>query len=190
MTRSGPHAQPLRRSLWTDHLFISTALQYYVTGRYAVLAGQVPVAGNLLHHSIEMFLKGGLAKKQMALNELKGFGHNLPKLWTKFKEQLPDPSLTDFDTLVAELHKFDDLRYPDSILAKGMSVNVGVRKALSAAGGPTGPEPRYELCLENLDALVGAIFRVASVNQKAYVDSLSPRARECLKEHNTQPWAG
>src|SRR6202043_1798471 len=36
-------------------------MQYYTIGRYSVLAGVNPVAGNLLHHAIEMFLKGALA---------------------------------------------------------------------------------------------------------------------------------
>ena len=41
--------------------FFSAGTQYYVAGRYAVIVGLIPVAGNLLHHAVEMFLKGGLA---------------------------------------------------------------------------------------------------------------------------------
>ena len=43
--------------------FFRTAGQYYVAGRYAAFAGFIPVTGNLLHHAIELFLKGGLSKK-------------------------------------------------------------------------------------------------------------------------------
>ena len=51
----------------TDHLFISAGMHYYVAGRYAVFAGLNPTAANLLHHAVEMALKGALAKKGMAL---------------------------------------------------------------------------------------------------------------------------
>jgi hypothetical protein len=52
--------------------FIATGTQYYVAGRYAVIAGLMPVAGNLLHHAIEMCLKGALSKKAgKSLQQLK-----------------------------------------------------------------------------------------------------------------------
>jgi len=44
-----------------------TGMQYYTIGRYSVLAGVNPVAGNLLHHAIEMFLKGALAVNAASL---------------------------------------------------------------------------------------------------------------------------
>jgi hypothetical protein len=55
----------------TDHLFISAGMDYYVAGRYAVFAGLNPTAANLLHHAVEMALKGVLAKKGMDLKALK-----------------------------------------------------------------------------------------------------------------------
>src|SRR5499433_2249964 len=55
----------------TDHLFISAGMHYYVGGRYAVFAGLNPTAANLLHHAVEMALKGALAKKGMDLKALK-----------------------------------------------------------------------------------------------------------------------
>jgi hypothetical protein len=42
--------------------FFSPATQYYVSARYDVFAGLNPVAGNLLHHAVEMCLKGALSK--------------------------------------------------------------------------------------------------------------------------------
>src|SRR2546423_12356690 len=56
----------------TDHLFISTGMDYYVAGRYAVFAGLNPTAANLLHHAVEMALKGALAKKGMDLKARNG----------------------------------------------------------------------------------------------------------------------
>lgn len=171
-------------------LFFSAATQYYVTGRYAVLAGQIPVAGNLLHHAIEMYLKGGLAQT-MSLRQLKVFYHKLPNIWSAFKEKFADPALSSFDDLVSSLHAFEDLRYPDSIRLKGMLVIMGVARGSGAApGAPSRPEPTYELYLEDIDALVDRIFQVASVNPVFFLIGLPARAREYLKDGNTQSWAG
>ena len=65
----------------TDHLFISAGMHYYVAGRYAVFAGLNPTAANLLHHAVEMALKGALAKKGMDLKALKGLSYDLPRIW-------------------------------------------------------------------------------------------------------------
>jgi hypothetical protein len=54
-----------------DELF-KYGSQYYVSGRYAVLAGLIPLGGNLHHHAIEMLLKGALAKS-MTSQKLKDY---------------------------------------------------------------------------------------------------------------------
>src|SRR5258707_6771365 len=71
----------------TDHLFISAGMHYYVAGRYAVFAGLNPTAANLLHHAVEMALKGALAKKSMDLKALKRLNHDLPEIWREFTAQ-------------------------------------------------------------------------------------------------------
>ena len=71
----------------TDHLFISAGMHYYVAGRYAVFAGLNPTAANLLHHAVEMALKGALAKKGMDLKALKRLNHDLPEIWREFTAQ-------------------------------------------------------------------------------------------------------
>jgi hypothetical protein len=87
--------------------FFSTACDYYIAGRFAAFAGLNPVVGNLLHHAIEMYLKGALAKTK-SLRELdKGFKHDLPKLWEAFKDQTNDAALKRFDATIAELHRFE-----------------------------------------------------------------------------------
>ena len=40
--------------------FCDLATQYYIAGRLAARAAQAPVYGNLLHHAVEMYLKGAL----------------------------------------------------------------------------------------------------------------------------------
>jgi hypothetical protein len=70
-----------------EHFFFSSAAQYYVAGRFGVFAALNPVAANLMHHAIEMYLKGALLKlKTKTLKDLKDkFGHSLPKSWAAFK---------------------------------------------------------------------------------------------------------
>ena len=175
----------------TQMIFFSTAMQYYVSGRYAVLAGLIPVAGNLLHHAIEMYLKGALCKT-MTPGELKNLWHNLPKIWAAFKTQIEDSGLDSFDTLITSLDDFEELRYPDSVLEKGMAAMLGVYRGppitqVATAGEPV---PTYELYLEEIDPLVDKIFHVASVNPAFFLARLNPKAREYLKEANVQPWAG
>lgn len=172
------------------HLFFSAATQYYVTGRFALLAGQSPVAGNLLHHAIEMYLKGGLAKTS-GLPQLRRVSHDLAKVWSAFKGQFPGPGMNGFDELVVALDTFEDLRYPDSILRRGMRVEMGVaRTPLPALGVSMRSEPKHELYLDEVDALVGKIFEVVPVNPDFYFAGLQPRAREYLVERNAQAWAG
>jgi hypothetical protein len=173
----------------TDILFFTLATQYYVTGRYAALAGLAPVAGNLVHHAIEMYLKGGLSKT-MGLGELRKLSHKLPKVWEAFKLQAGDPSLARFDSLMSALDAFEEVRYPDSILARGMAVTVGVRRAVPRSAVTSScPAPTYEMYMEETDELVGKIFEVAAVNP-FFLTGLTKRAREYLKESNTQSWAG
>src|SRR4051794_8455400 len=81
-----------------DHYFYQIALQYYATGRFAALTGLMPVCGNLIHHAVEMMLKGRLTHPltlpQMAVNP---YRHCLPRIWQTFKAQFPVENLTRFD---------------------------------------------------------------------------------------------
>jgi hypothetical protein len=68
-------------------IFFGNGLQYYAAGRYSFFAGGNYVAGNVLHHAVEMCLKGGLAKTGWSLSKLKKLKHDLPKIWRKFKAE-------------------------------------------------------------------------------------------------------
>jgi hypothetical protein len=82
--------------------FFTYGSQYYVAGRYGVFAALMPVAANLDHHAIEMFLKGALSKS-MTLKEMKNkLGHDLDKTWQAFKTQTADESLERFDRVFAK----------------------------------------------------------------------------------------
>jgi hypothetical protein len=88
-----------------EQFFFSAAAQYYVAGRFGVFAWLNPVAANLMHHAVEMYLKGALLKsKAKTLKELRDkFGHSLLKCWAAFKAQVNDPALSEFDTVISEI---------------------------------------------------------------------------------------
>lgn len=155
-------------------VLFSNGCQYYTAGRYAAFAGLNPVVGNILHHAVEHFLKGALSKTK-PLPEPKRLVHNLPAIWAAFKTQAGDPALAQFDDVISTLHEFEELRYPDSVMASGMQCTINIAKAGAAmtSGTSTVPmPPLYELCLEEIDELVGAIFVAASRNPKTYFPTL------------------
>jgi hypothetical protein len=171
------------------HEFFSNGCQYYIAGRYGAFAGLNTVVGNLLHHAIEHFLKGVLAKTK-SLKELKKLLHNLPAIWDAFKAQVNDPTLARFDDVISRLHKFEDLRYPDPN-EPGMLCHIELTKARAAevaamiASTPTSTLPQYDLILEETDELVAVIFAAASLEPKAYFGAaFRPPAWEYIVKDN------
>jgi hypothetical protein len=169
-------------------MFISAAMDYYVAGRFAVFAGINPTAGNLLHHAVEMCLKGALAKKGMSLKELEKMRHKLRKIWGKFKAQYTgDPSdLKDFDEVIAELDSFEEIRYPDKVVKQGMSC------VISPGSRPKTPPPHflaeYQLYLDEIDRLVWKVFERASINFRAFAQAMTGQlARKYLNEEIRRP---
>jgi hypothetical protein len=172
----------------TIHEFFRYGCQYYVAARYGVFASLIPVAGNLHHHAIEMLLKGALSKS-MSLKEMKDkLGHKLQRSWEAFKTQAGDASLNRFDRAIQELDKFEDVRYPDKLIELGASMMFDITKAGAAQSSVTGvSQPQYRFCLEEIDELVGEIFKVASRNPEAYLKSMMVRkdAQDYLQRDNT-----
>jgi hypothetical protein len=168
--------------------FFNYGCQYYVAGRYGVFARLMPVAANLQHHGIEMLLKGALANT-MTLPQMKArLGHRLEDAWTAFKAAAPDPAaLSRFDDVVSELNKFEEIRYPDELLAHGALMNFEVIRAGAATGPASGaPVPQYKLCLEDLDELVAEIFKIAGRNPDAFLrtEMMKGDAETYLKRAN------
>jgi hypothetical protein len=173
-------------------IFFSTGTQYYIAGRFAAFAALNPVAGNLMHHAIEHFLKGGLAKTK-SLEDLKRLGHKLPKIWNEFKAQTNDPTLAQFDGVVSTLNDFENIRYPDDAV-RVMQSRFDVTKAGAAAVAAmmtTGSIPsssslsEYKLVVEEIDELVAAIFGAASRNLRAYMGrAFMPEAQEYIIKDN------
>jgi hypothetical protein len=164
-------------------IFFGNAIQYYVAGRYAFFAGLNTVAANLLHHAVEMCLKGALSKGGRTLPELTKLKHRLPNIWKRFKTQTGDASLDKFDGEVSALQAYEKLRYPDALLKEGMLSGFLLRKpTIPAASDWTGKEPEYVLCLEAIDELFGAIIRQAGINLAFF--TLNAEARKYLTREN------
>jgi hypothetical protein len=171
------------RDEWDE--FFKTASQYYVVGRYAAFAGLIPVTGNLLHHAVEMFLKAGLSKKGLSLENLKNkLGHDLPKIWNRFKTTFNDPALGQFDNVISSLHDFEDIRYPDLIVAKGMQAMINIIRQQTPSFDPSRSEPKYQLCVQDVDELVGQLFTTVSANPAAFLNFHKPEAKKYLAEQN------
>jgi hypothetical protein len=167
----------------TDQLFISAGMDYYVAGRYAVFARLNPTAANLLHHAVEMALKGALAKKGMDLKALKGLSHDLPKIWREFTAQYGIDGST-FASVIAELQKFETIRYPNEIVAQGLKSVIGRGKPSPLSGDTT-----HALWLGEIDALMDKVFTVGSISHKAYASFHMPEAKEFLiKENEVASW--
>lgn len=165
------------------HEFFRLGTQYWVSGLYAVDAGLLPVCGNLLHHAIEMYLKGVLSKTH-PLSELKNKyrDHDLNKMWSGVKAQETDTVLNEYDPTIAELNAFEDLRYPDAVLETGMLCTVDFGNRIpNENGGIVRKEPIYRFHIERVDSLVQVLFKKASLNPKAFVP-IGSAARKYLTE--------
>ena len=165
-------------------MFFSSATHYYICGRFAAFSALVPVAGNLFHHAVEMYLKGGLSKSK-SLTDLKKLSHELPNVWAEFRAQFEEPLLQQFDDAISALHAFEDLRYPNLVLAQGMSSKVSITKPSDPVAG-TGAPPQYDLCVEEIDKLVATLFTVVSVNPQFFTAGLKKGARQWLTETNAE----
>jgi hypothetical protein len=146
-----------------------------------VAAGLNPTAGNLLHHAVEMYLKGALAKKGKDLAYLKQFNHRLSDIWTDFKAHHRG-DVTEFDAPILELDRFEEIRYPDSILEKGMKSQIGLVNPPAANTANT-VQPTYALWLGQVDRLIAKVLQLASINFQAFAPVM-PQAKEYLNNQN------
>jgi hypothetical protein len=174
-----------------DYHFYQVALQYYAVGRFAALTRMMPVCGNIIHHAVEMMLKGRLTHtlslQQMAANP---YQHSLPRIWQEFKTMFPGENLTRFDQFIVLLHAFDSIRYPNRILEQGAQIAVGFVTGNSLGGRDLArPEPAYRLSITDLDELMNELFRLCSINLEAYIHAYNDAA-EVIRRHNVscQGW--
>ena len=164
--------------------FFRLGTHYYVAGRFAALSGLFPMTGNLLHHAVEMYLKGALVRL-IGLDALRDLSHDLNRIWNEYKARLSSADASSFDGPVAELHRFERLRYPETVLRDGMDASFTIfREQRVEIFGPDGPLHPYSLVLEDIDALVKAIFAGAGVNPQFHLQHLRDDAKGYLTKQN------
>ena len=173
----------------SDLHFLHSAANYYIAGRYGVFAHLSSVSANLLHHAIEILMKA--AQSTMSLKELKGFNHRLPELWAAFRQAFPTTPAQPFTQVINALHKFEELRYSDSIVQDGASIIIGPGPRPSAPLKSAARAKRhYELWLDEIDALVGIILQRCSYNPDfIFAGVFRKETREFLARDNKQPWS-
>ena len=165
--------------------FLDLATQYYAAGRLAVHSNVMPVGANLLHHALEMYLKAHLCETVSAGVLKNDIGHSLSRAWDKFKNQVADSSIDRFDSVIAELNRFEDLRYPDKvspfaacvIWSSGTPdhVKIHTRDAHLA---------EYRLNLWSIDQLVEAIIEKSGINIEFCKNTLNSDAISILSRDN------
>jgi hypothetical protein len=171
-------------------LYYTIGLHYYITGRYSARAWLSPTAGNLFHHAVEMFLKGYLTRSQTE-QQRRRLQHRLPDIWAEYKTQVADPTLDRFDATITALHDFEDIRYPECLLNEGAGILFdwsprGGRSASSAmSGGGTHAVPEYRLYVADMDELIAALVRQASLNLAALTPSMHAEAKQFLVVDNS-----
>jgi hypothetical protein len=167
--------------------FFKIALEYYVNGRAAALSGCLFTTGNLLHHAVEMMLKGELSKTT-SLDDLanpKKFGHWLPKCWNGIKALFPTVDLTEFDAMIQGLDKFEQIRYPDKLLSHGASIGIGFGRGRVIQNIKIDhPVPEYQVGIGDVDAFFARGMNLCHMNPVAYFSFLTEQGREILKKYN------
>ena len=168
--------------------FYKVAMEYYASGRSAFLSNSVFVAGNLLHHAVEMMLKGHLLKTILPTDLAKRkFGHNLLILWTAFKATFPSNDLAEFDAMIDALNRFEEIRYPDKIIEHGVAIGMALgRNQPVTSLDPARAETTYQIAIGDVDALFARLFPLCRMNPKAYFLFLSEHGLQVLNEGNEE----
>ncbi len=170
--------------------FGQLAVQYYTAGRWAAINQFMPVSGTLLHHAVEMALKAALITSQ-TMPELKGLGHDLSRSWAEFKRLFADPALSEFDSAVGELDKFEEVRYPDSVIARGAMMELALfRDPPGGVGLANLWSRRTCLCLKTSTLARLLIFEKANINPRLYTGGMLPEAKQFLffENRHAEAW--
>jgi hypothetical protein len=175
--------------------FLDRAVEYYVTARFAAL-NNLQVAPNLFHRAVEMLAKfqllRGVPDDRLAAEVEKykqePYRHNLHSLWSAFKADVSRPSLDRFDAIVAELNRWEKLRYG------GFPVGIPTTMVFMRRRGPrktrsAEPQDKYVLVLEDIDELFTAMVTASRINPTFLGERhrLKPAMREWYAKDNLHP---
>jgi hypothetical protein len=169
---------------WNDRYF-ELGVEYYISGRLAVLCHNM-VAGNLLHHALEMFLKAVFRESMTPVELRDTYSHRLRDLWPDFKILAADARLDGFDPLVAELDPWDEIRYPDFVEGDHRSRVKSLDLIRSdVRNKPMKVTKYYHLNLEDFDELFEALVAVMHVGRRyLWMSPLGGRAGIAYREEN------
>jgi hypothetical protein len=177
--------------------FLDRAFEYYITGRFAAL-NNLQVAANLFHHAVEMLAKFRLLRgvqddrlaEQVRKLKQKPHGHDLRTLWSDFKAVVGRSGLDWFDSIVADLNRWEDLRYG------GYPVGIPTTMVFMRRRGPhetwsAEPQDEYVLVLEDVDELFTAMVAAAGINPTFLGERhrLKPAMHEWYAEGNVHAMA-
>ena len=164
--------------------FVSSGCEYYATARFAMHAQRPLTCGNLFHHAVEMFLKGGLAKRGKTLPELEGMRHNLKKLWRAYKSDHPEAQLERHNKTINRLDRHEEIRYPNPGLGSiGLSLQwSGEPAEVKTSGGLRTPK-QYAIVVSDIDDLVADLFTTSSWNPGVFMGR-NQAALEAIKREN------
>jgi hypothetical protein len=139
----------------------------------------------LLHHAVELYLKGALAGILNATQMKKWYGHDLKRLWKVFKGRHADPALDRFDGTIKALHRFEDIRYPDHVAKRGGILPISwAERALPVRLQGLRRPRTYDVAIADVDRLVIQIMRRIPVNPKFFVGRLHRSGRGALAYQN------
>ena len=92
------------------------------------------------------------------------FGHRLKKLWKAFKRAHPSYTVTQFDSVISGLDRWEEIRYP----SRGTAMTVALVSTTSPLPPPSGPGMcgvrTYELNVEDLDRCFQELWSIISLN--------------------------
>jgi hypothetical protein len=168
--------ESFRQRYW--QLAIRYGLQYYVAGRFATANRFTPVCANLLHHAVELLLKGCLSYDDSRPTiEKYGhkdvYGHNILLLWGAFKTRQPAPVPVEFDAIVAALHAFEELRYPEQLIRDGAIIRINPLVEEPIPADRQERERSYNLALPAIDRLMGLLFNASNANPEAFLPEIT-----------------
>jgi len=143
------------------------------------------MSGVLFHHALELYLKGLLCANVAETERKKGLGHDLRRLWTRYKGLAGDADLTRFDATLAEVNRFEQVRYPDRV------VEHGIRTAITFSRGefydqstPRRSEPLYVVTVDEIDALAAELWKNSKLNPSAFTMRYKPATLSYLDQFN------
>jgi len=170
-----------RQGFWRHA--IGYGLQYYVSGRFAAASGFTPVSANILHHAAELLLKACLAYDD-SLDTIRkygargSYGHSLVRPWEELKRRKPHLAAVELDAVVSGLDKFEDIRYPDTLIKHGATITIDIFDVDSPlTGDRIDPATRYALNLPRVDRLMGVLFEAANANPPGFLPEIEGGAK-------------